>query len=240
MNLARRILEGIHEVELEITPEFKQPAKPLNVSDVSALLNRLEWKADPGHVVAAPKSEYGPSEYVYRRKWSHVDVPGTVLVVTQPGEFVPSGQYHPESFVSEVYTWTAAWGRSPVEDLSLESIAKRVQELVAKHGVLPKSQQGEDEPDGDTDAWEVSELNSMIKQLGWNITSASKAKAGRRVLIFTHPKLTSINISVAHAVDNGDIIEAKIVKPGMVTSLVPPSPGHVYKKVQDLMKSQGL
>ena len=74
MNLARRILEGIHEVELDITPEFQQgPDKKLELQILEAALRTMGWKE--GHGIGGS----GPD---FTRVWVHPKLAGIAIRVT--------------------------------------------------------------------------------------------------------------------------------------------------------------
>ena len=43
MNLTRKILEGIHEVELKVTPEFQKPSMVSVIDTITQMLAPLGW-----------------------------------------------------------------------------------------------------------------------------------------------------------------------------------------------------
>lgn len=130
MNLARRILEGIHEVELEVTPEFRKPEGKLSVYHMHDLLKSLGWEQEVTD--AAVTTEGG--DIMVQRTWTHPDMSGVWIVALRHTDKTRNVTAADPN-VAEVYSWGADWGKQEIVP-NLKDVEDTAKFLAASHGLV--------------------------------------------------------------------------------------------------------
>lgn len=213
MNLARKILEGIHEVELQITPEFQDPGKHpmLNSTAVEELLDSMGWKQGKKEAV-----DYDGQVYL-ETSWSHPDISLLAFIVTwRPGGWGADHAFHPDPTVSHVFVDTGhGTSRRTNVGLSLVDIEKTATDLLREYGTRPEG------PGGD----EWNELEEALKKVGWLITASS----GVGEVVYEHKGVP--DTIVVKEGDGNKIAKAQVeYDNGHIWYITPPSISNIVQR----------
>ncbi|MCK5644497.1 MAG: hypothetical protein KAJ19_27105, partial [Gammaproteobacteria bacterium] len=109
---------------------------------------------------------------------------------------------------------------------------------MAKHLLDLAGKTNDPSPHAGQKPWEIDEINNMLKKLGWE--SKTSTVHDSLLVDFTHGKLSTGVVSVMYSPGSGDIMQAKIIKPGKILQVNPPSPSNIHLAAQELMKSEGI
>ena len=203
MNLTRAILEGIHEVERRVTPEFQKPDEPkgqLSYTVVDELLQSMGWINEGSKSVISDH----PQKTVSMTKWHYPDMSGTYIAVLRD---LFAGQ--PDPNVGEVHLWRADWGVQEVAPYldSIEEVASQLVKAYAPTGV------GEDKP-----GRKMAELDREMEAVGWKVVASS----GTGVLVYARPGVKE-TIEVTPDKDD-NIVSAEVrLRDDSTSVIAPPS-----------------
>lgn len=216
MNMTRAILEGIHEVELQITPEFQkveEPAGQLSYTVVDELLQSMGWVNEGSKSVLSDH----PKTTVSMTKWHRPDMPGVYIAALRDlfaGEPGPS--------IYEVFSWRADWGKQLIGP-HLKDVEDTAKFLAASHGIAKLGAMGQGELG---EFSEMTRLEKVMEVVGWQVVASS----GTGVLVYEHEGVPE---TIEVTTEEGDVVSAEVVFPdGKTDAIDPPTVENIVARAK--------
>lgn len=218
MNLTRRILEGIHEVELHVAPEFQKPEREPKGVHFTVMMDTLienGWQITSTSVSAPDK---------VTNRYYHPSLFGAAFVFSWDKG---SGLVTDLASLSGLGLGPAQWDPGDVGVVA--QLTKEWLEVGKKY-----------EPTAED---EIGTVADMLGQIGWAATSddaVSVVGGDRRQRVFEHPKVDK-KIRAVYWKADGGLVTVLVLSPNdSPVSSLEASPESVYKHAQELIREVGV